>query len=192
MDRRDLLRALGAAAVLSVVPRNAEAAWVRLAQTPSGALRSLSVRDASLVGLLADTVIPRTDTPSATDVGVVAWVDLIVADYYTDDERRQFTDGLAAIDAARTTVAAAGGAGGAGSAGGATDSADTLGKLVEQLERGDRRSAESRAWWRLKGLVLHGYFTSERVQKEVLKVNIMPGKFDGGAPMAAVGGMKHD
>lgn len=182
MDRRDLLRALGAAAVLSVVPRNAEAAWVRLAQTPSGALRSLSVRDASLVGLLADTVIPRTDTPSATDVGVVAWVDLIVADYYTDDERRQFTDGLAAIDAARTTVAA----------GGATESAETLGKLVEQLERGDRRSVESRAWWRIKGLVLHGYFTSERVQKEVLKVNIMPGKFDGGAPMAAVGGMKHD
>ncbi len=188
MDRRDLLRALGAAAVLSVVPHDAEAAWVRLARTPGTALRRLSVRDASLVGLLADTVIPRTDTPSATDVGVVAWVDLIVADYYTDDERRQFTDGLAAIDAARTTVAA----GGAGGAGGATDSAETFGKLVEQLERGDRRSAESRAWWRLKGLVLHGYFTSERVQKEVLKVNIMPGKFDGGAPMAAVGGMKHD
>ena len=30
-------------------------------------------------------------------------------------------------------------------------------------------------WSRLKGLVVHGYFTSERVQKDVLKTVIMPG-----------------
>lgn len=65
-------------------------------------------------------------------------------------------------------------------------------KLVEQLEAADRRSAAGLAWWRLKGLVLHGYFTSERVQKEVLKVQVMPGRFDGCVPMTApAGGHTH-
>jgi len=30
---------------------------------------------------------------------------------------------------------------------------------------------------------VHGYFTSEPVMKKVLKVEIMPGRFDGNAPM---------
>ena len=53
-----------------------------------------------LVSALADTIIPRTDTPSATDVGVTEWVDLVTAEYYSPEERAEFTTGLDAIDAA--------------------------------------------------------------------------------------------
>jgi len=52
----------------------------------------------------------------------------------------------------------------------------------------DRQAPDARAWSRLKGLVVHGYFTSERVQKDVLKTVVMPGRFDGNAPMKAAGG----
>jgi hypothetical protein len=38
---------------------------------------------------------------------------------------------------------------------------------------------------------VHGYFTSERVQKEVLKTVIMPGRFDGNAPMKRASGGPH-
>jgi len=34
----------------------------------------------------------------------------------------------------------------------------------------DRRTDPARTYWRLKGLVVHGYFTSEPVMKNVLKV----------------------
>jgi hypothetical protein len=47
----------------------------------------------------------------------------------------------------------------------------------------DRETPEARAYARLKRLVVHGYFTSERVQKEVLKTEIMPGRFEGNVPM---------
>jgi hypothetical protein len=40
----------------------------------------------------------------------------------------------------------------------------------------------------VKGLVIHGYFTSERVQRDVLKTEIMPGRFDGAADMPARNG----
>ncbi|MFI5311558.1 MAG: hypothetical protein ACHQQ3_10015, partial [Gemmatimonadales bacterium] len=61
--------------------------------------------------------------------------------------------------------------------------------FVREFEaRGDRRSDPGRAYWRLKSLVIHGYFTSERVMKDVLKVEIMPGRFDGAAPMPVKGG----
>ena len=61
-----------------------------------------------------------------------------------------------------------------------------FGELTSQvaaIESGERRSEPGRTYWRLKGLVVHGYFTSEQVSKDVLKVQITPGKFDGAAPM---------
>jgi hypothetical protein len=182
VERRDLLRALGAAAALTLLPRDAEAAWLRLARSPLAPLRALSAAEAAQVAALADVVLPRTDTPSATDVGVVAWVDLIVAEYYRDNEHRQFTDGLAAIDALAQ----------GGTTGSTGYGPDATAKLIDALEKGERRSAATRAWWRLKGLLVHGYFTSERVQRSVLKVNITPGKFDGNAPMTvSAGGHDH-
>ena len=180
MERRDLLRALGAAAAFSMLPRTAEAAWATIAAAPRSPLRALSERQSTLVGAIADTIIPRTDTPGATDVGVPAFVDVIVGEYYGDDERTAFLAGLDAIEAqARTTSGAPF----------AELAESRRSALIESLESApDRRADPARTYWRLKGLVIHGYFTSERVTKDVLKVEIMPGRFDGAAPMPAKGG----
>jgi len=99
---------------------------------------------------------------------------------FTDDERAAFLAGLDAVDA---HVRAAQGA----------PFAELPERVravaVESLERaGDRRAEPARTWWRLKGLIVHGYFTSERAQQEVLRVNPMPGRFDGAAPHPARAG----
>jgi len=183
VERRDLLRALGAAAAFSVLPRTAERAWARVAAEPLAPLRALDLAQAALVGAVADTIIPRTDTPGATDVGIEAFVDVIVAEYYPDEERASFLAGLAAIDDHARAVG-----------GGAFTALTTAsrGAVIESLESAaDRRTDPARTYWRLKGLVVHGYFTSERVMKDVLKVEIMPGRFDGAAPMHAPGGDSH-
>src|SRR5438045_2778102 len=108
MKRRDLLRALGATTALAFLPReDALAAWSRVA---SGALPldGLTPAELALVGAIADTILPRTDSPSATDVGVPAFVNVIVAENYTPDERTAFLTGLDALDArARTASGAA-------------------------------------------------------------------------------------
>ena len=172
MKRRDLLRAAGAATALAVLPRNADAAWARILsgyQTPNG----LTSAQRALVGGIADTIIPRSDTPSASDVGVVDWVNLIVAEYYEDGVRGPFIAGLDAIDA---QVRA--------SRGRSFGELDTVAQqeVVGALDiPADRRSIEARAFTRLKGLVVHGYFTSEQVQKEVLKSQMFHERFQGAA-----------
>ena len=176
MERRDLIRALGAATAISLLPREALAAWARVAAgiRPAG---GLSAEGLALVEAIADTILPRTDTPSASDVGVARFIDVIVSENYDDAERDRFMAGLEAIDA---DVKANGGASFADL------SPDSRGTALARLEAlTDRRAEPARAYWRLKGLVVHGYFTSEAVMRDVLKVQVMPGAFDGAAPMQA-------
>jgi gluconate 2-dehydrogenase gamma chain len=173
MKRRELLRALASAAALAAVPDKNLAAWSRVA---SGIplQNALSPAHLALVRAIADTIIPRTDTPSATDVDVHKFVDVIVNEYLTEAERVAALAGLDAIDArARTESSVT-----------FTElSADKRSAMIDSFEKGDRGAEPSQTYWRLKGLVVHGYFTSERVMRDVLKVEVMPGKFEGAAPV---------
>jgi len=173
MLRRDLLRTLALAAAACALPREAVASdrWAEVART---ARRSLTPQHRALVGTVADIILPRTDTPSATDVGVTDFVEVMVEAYYDPTERTAFVDGLDAIDAlaqrstGRTFV---------------TLDLATQTHLVEQLDRVTTRTTPAeRTYGRLKGLVMHGWYTSERVQREVLQTQIIPGRFDGAAP----------
>ena len=165
MQRRDFLSAFGAGAAVALLPNDALAAWTRVADGPTPS-DGLTAAQLALIGSIADTILPRTDSPSATDVGVPAFVNVIVSENYTETDRLAFATGLDAID---THMKA-----------NADDPVASLEALTE------RRTEPSRTFWRLKGLIIHGYFTSEPVMKNVLKVEIMPGKFDGAAPMPNV------
>ena len=174
MERRDLLRGLASAAALSLLPsERALAAWSRVV---AGASPTNGLNDAqmALVRAVADTIIPRTDTPSATDVGVHQFVNVIVSEHAKDEDRVKFLAGLDAIDARAMSESHAPFSG--------LDAA-ARGKLIESLETGPRDVEPAQSWWRLKGLVVHGYFTSEPVMKNVLKVEVMPGRFEGAAPV---------
>jgi glucoside 3-dehydrogenase (cytochrome c) hitch-hiker subunit len=155
MNRRELLRALSATTALALIPGEAVAAWTRVA---SGVRPANGLTQAQLerVTAIADAILPRTDTPSASDVGVPDFVNVIVSENYRDTERAAFVAGLDQIDP--ENIAA-----------------------IESAT--DRRAEPARTYWRLKGLVIHGYFTSERVMKDVLHYEVMPGKFDGDAPV---------
>jgi len=172
MKRRDLLRAAGAATALSFLPRDAEAAWARIAAGYRAA-EGLTAAQRSLVGGIADVIFPRTDTPSATDVGVTDWVDLIAAEYYDENVRAMLVAGLNAIDAQVRSRS--------GRPFAELD-ADAQREIVGGLDApADRSTVEARTYSRLKGLVVHGYFTSQRVEREVLRVRTVYPKFDGAA-----------
>lgn len=174
MDRRELLKALGAAGLLALLPNKAAIAWARV-ETGERVVDGLSDSQLALVGAIADVLLPRTNSPSATDVGVPTFVNVIVSENYSTEERAAFVAGLDAFDAKVKS--------GAGSAFVELD-AEARAAAVSSIESAtDRRSEPARTYWRLKGLVVHGYFTSEEVMKRVLHTEIMPGRFDGSAPM---------
>jgi hypothetical protein len=181
MLRRDLLRAAAAAAALSLAPREAHAqataAWARLLEPPSARPTGATLTDTqrATVRTVADAIIPRTETPGANDVNVLGWIEVIVADYYTDSERTALLTGLDAMDALARQLTGQSLAGLSGA---------PLTTVMDALDAAaDRTTPAARGYSRLKGLVVHGYFTSERVQKDVLRTQIMPGRFDGAADM---------
>jgi len=172
MQRRDILKALGAATALAVLPEHeALAAWARLGSR-LGFAGSLSDDQLRLIGAIADTILPRTDSPSATDVKVPAFVDVIVSENYTDNQRTAFIGALPQLESALR-----------GPDGTSFVSMDAEHRAVAlgNVERTNRQPQPYATYWRLKGLVIHGYFTSEPVAKKVLHYNMMPGHFDGAA-----------
>jgi hypothetical protein len=176
MERRDLLRAFGAATALTFLPGEALASWARVATTGGQRLANgLSDAQIALVRAIADAIIPRTDTPSAIDVGVHGFVDVIVAERMTETSRAAFLAGLDAIDA--RSVASSGVVF-------ADLTAEAQGAALGEIESSDRNTEPARTYWRLKGLIVHGYFTSEPVMKNVLHHQVLPGKFEGAAPHA--------
>lgn len=173
MQRREVLKSLSAAAALSLIPGEARAAWARVA---SGMRPRSGFTDAQLAVLraVADSIIPRTDSPGATDVGVERFVEVIVAENYRDEERASFLAGLDRIDA--TTMSERGRSF-------AQLDQPARDAVLDAIEAGPRSEEPNRTYWRLKGLVIHGYFTSELVMKDVLKTSVMPGAFNGNAPV---------
>lgn len=176
MERRDLLRVIASATALTLLPNEkALAAWARVSRPGEASLpNGLSDAQLAVVRALADTIIPRTDTPGATDVGTHRFVDVLYSEYATDEERAKMDAALEAMDAhARTESNVVF----------ADLTPEARGKIIASMESGDRKQEPAAAYWRLKGAIIHGYFTSEPVWKNVLQVQVMPGRFDGSAPV---------
>lgn len=166
MNRRDALRGIGAVAAITLVPAEIREAWN---QVSSGSRPPAGLTDAhlGLIEALCAEIIPRTDTPGAVDVGVPAFIDALVSASWSDTDRSAFQGGMDALQQYFSSA-----------------SGERLTSRIEAIEAGtDRRRDPERTYWQLKSLIVHGYFTSEQVMKEVLRVEVMPGRFDGAAPL---------
>lgn len=174
MQRRELLRLIGAAAPLSFLPLDADPFLVGRAvhaRRAGGGPATLTADQTALVTRLADLIIPRTDTLGASDVDVTGFIDHLLTAWYDATERDQFLAGLAAIEARAATLR--------GVRFVELTETDQL-TLLSALDGG--KGADGSAEWavaRIKSLTVFGYFTAERVVREVTKTPIIPGRFEG-------------
>jgi glucoside 3-dehydrogenase (cytochrome c) hitch-hiker subunit len=178
MRRREVVQFLGAALALPFIPRNAEAAIKfgeglhrQLLDVP---FRTLSREQQVLVTTIAEMIIPETDTPGATSVKVPEFIDLILTDWASDDERAAFLAGLRDIDVRASAM---------GSTRFVALPPAKKVELVTALDaaRGDKTGA-GLAFARLKALTVYGYFTSSRVEEEILKVRMFFNGYEGNVP----------
>lgn len=96
MQRRDFLQLtvmLGGITASGLVRALSQGAAV----TPP-AQRVLSEAQRVQIAVLAELVIPRTDTPGAIDAGVPAFIEQILTGWYTDTEHRIFMQGLDTLE----------------------------------------------------------------------------------------------
>jgi hypothetical protein len=173
MQRREVVRFLGAALALPFLPRSAEAAielgeqlHLRLVgeEVP---FRTLNPAQQALVTEIAELIIPETDTPGATSVQVPQFIDLILTEWASDDERAAFLAGLAEIEAKGFV--------------GLSSARKT--ELLTTLDaaRTDKRGA-GLAFGRVKALTVYGYFTAKPVQRDILKMQMFFDGYHGNVP----------
>ena len=98
MQRRDALRIFAAGAVLPVFSPELLALF-RQAQPPPGyTLRTLTPHLNDTVVAMAEQIIPATDTPGAKGARVNEFIDVILTEWATPEERAHFIAGLEEID----------------------------------------------------------------------------------------------
>jgi hypothetical protein len=100
MNRREAIRLLATAMALPLAPGTVMA-MLREARTVVGAQaasRMLNTHQEATVRTMAEMILPRTDTPGATEVGTTEFIDLMLTEWYEDGERGRFLDGLADVD----------------------------------------------------------------------------------------------
>ena len=193
MQRREALRIFAAGAVLPALSPQLFAMF-RQAQPPPGyTLRTLTGHLNDTVVAMIDQIIPATDTPGAKGARVNEFIDLILTEWATPEERKNFLDGLAGIDRQSQALY------------GKNFSDATVEQQTVQLRAIDdavmtNRSVrprhgntvpkpdsqlEGNFWEVFKRITIHGYYTSEVGFTQELKLEIIPGAQHGCNPMPA-------
>jgi hypothetical protein len=148
---------------------------------------------ASLVGEVAEIILPKTTTPGAKDVGVPGFIDSLLKEVYQKDEQDAFLTGLAEFDAdAEKTY-------GSKFMDCSADEQKAHFKKHHDAALAQSSGSDSSGWWntgggkdkpfvlKVKELTLLGFFTSEAGATEVLQYNQVPGPFQGCVPLETVG-----
>lgn len=143
--------------------------------------RVLSGEQFRLVGLIAEQIIPETDTPGARAAGVDTYIDMMLDEFYSPSARERFLAGLRRVDdIARSVV-------------GVPFPRALRSQQVEVLEildeeaYGERNDGGDPPFFRtMKELTVAGYYTSEIGQ--TVELHLPPfGEFRADVPVDDVG-----
>jgi hypothetical protein len=181
LNRRDAIRG-GLAFTIGVSATGwaGQAAASALTWTPT----ALTPDQARLVDVVAELIIPATDTPGARAAGVPQFIDRTLANYYDKAQAEQLLGGLSRMDAD------------AYAAHGSVFTALTSQQQVELLTtyeqeaitlRDQSPSQKSHFFPVLEDLVTVGYFTSEPGATVALQYDPVPGAYHGCVPLADIG-----
>lgn len=151
--RRDILAQILVAGSATVVPFGAAVAAVFRESAARENLRVLTTDQSAFLARLADIIIPPTDTAAASEVGVVKFIDGMLADWYGADESRAYLEGL---ELCRVVA-------------GPAPATEYVAKLDAAAFAGDRPSDALSQFYRTsKELVMVGYFTSRQGMQDNL------------------------
>ncbi len=197
MERREALRLLAAGTALQLAPRNLMAMLRearRLLGAPAGP-RTLNTQQYATVQAMAEMILPRTETPGATDVGATEFIDLMLTEWSDERDRSHFLTGLANVDVRTTALF------GKNFVGASPDQqAEILTALGEgMIENRDRMrehlsggsQPDADFYSMLRQLTLTAYYTSEMGATQELHFQIIPNSHEGCAPLPSAKGSEN-
>ncbi len=186
MKRRDALKLLAATAALPLLSRDAFSLFRAIHQElPSiPALKTLNPHQNATVTTISELIIPQTDTPGAKAARVNEFIDLILTDWYDDDQRSAFLAGLADVDARSQSLF------GKDFVSVSPDQQTQILTTLDQQMAPEKRFffdlenlPKENFFASIKQLTLVGYYTSEIGFEQELHQQIIPPRHAGCAPL---------
>jgi hypothetical protein len=189
MHRRRALRVLGTLAAIPALSTLTTGKLFALGRRVHQSLddaaggsapRVLTAEQYRAVTVAAEHVIPRTDTPGASDARVADFVDVMLADWYPDADRSRFLAGLRDLDGRASRAH--------GKIFADAEPAQRVGLLtaidheVAALRARDAGRADEHWFAMLKFLTVWGYYTSRVGIEQELATPLVTGRYDGDAP----------
>lgn len=149
------------------------------AQALSWQPEALTPKQARTLEILADLIIPKTDTPGALDVGVPSFVDRAIGGWCKASDAELLRLGLDRVDADAATNHE--------QAFADLSTEDQVQLLQSYEEEANALTDEAHFFPLLRELVTVGFFTSETGATEVLRYNPVPGAYQPCIPVEDVG-----
>lgn len=136
---------------------------------------------ADLAKTLSETIIPETDTPGAIEVGVPGFIEKMVNEVYTEEQRIAFLEGLDSFDSECVNET------GKSFADLSSDEKLEYAYEMNRIALTDQTAGIPHFFLQFKELTMVGYFTSEVGATQVLRYEPVPGFYDGCIPFEEVG-----
>ncbi|MEM8634331.1 MAG: gluconate 2-dehydrogenase subunit 3 family protein [Pseudomonadota bacterium] len=181
MNRREMMQALAMAAAATAVSCSDSVSEPGVtAQARASGTGFLSVDELVLFSAIAQTIIPKTDTPGAVEAGVVERVDTALALWQSDEVRTQWTTGLAELGELLVDKAGASFA--------ERDGESRLAALSAVEIGAEGTPDNARGFFsQLKNFVCLAYYRSEPGATEELYYEAVPGEYRGCVPFEEIG-----
>lgn len=182
MKRRSLVvAAAGAVAALPLLPPDVQAFTRAVRARMGSGLRTLDPHQHATVATVADLIIPATDTPPASAADVAGFVDVVLSDWYADDDKAAFLAGLTDLDARSHTAF-----GKDFVEGSPAQQTALLHELDDDTSRWNDSPSKARGpepfFHRIKWLTVYGYYSSEAGLVKDQRFQMIPGKYVPCAP----------
>lgn len=165
MNRRELIKNVGLILGGTLSAPTLFAMNRREKNLPSlGSDFKLTAQQRQVVAEVAETILPKTNTPGAKDAGVPAFIEMMLQDCYEQPECNAFFDGVKNLETAGFVN---------------MDAAKRIETLKKIEFDAKKLSYGAPSFWRLmKELTLLGYYTSEVGTKASFEYVPIPGKLE--------------
>ena len=177
MQRRELLKLIAAATGCAFIGRDE-----LFAGPDTEFSHPYSEAEIGFFDEVAETILPRTDTPGAKDAGLGAFMARYSAACYPQEHIERLKAGLADIESRMQASARRGFL-----AADLQERAELLMKIDHEAKEhvraaGDNAKDQPHYFTLLKQLILFGFFTSEQGATEVCRYRPIPGRYKGCVP----------
>lgn len=142
-----------------------------LAKAPRTSARFFAAPQFAVLDALAETIMPRTDTPGARDTAVPARLDALMKSWASPQTRLDFARVLGEVDAAARAIDPKGLA------------ALPAAKQLEVVAAYDAANMRNPAYGKFKGLIFALYYLSEAGATRELRYEHVPGAWEPSIPV---------